>query len=81
MSMATTYPTRNTGRVPNLTSRRIANPARQPGATLAPTRNSAEPFVNVGSLKSGEFTLPVHIESIANCTAAVTPATVVVRIR
>jgi uncharacterized membrane protein len=48
MSMATTYPTRNTGRVPNLTSRRIANPARQPGGTLAPTRNSAEPFVNVG---------------------------------
>jgi YbbR domain-containing protein len=39
------------------------------------------PFVDVSALKPGDFTRPVHIESIANCTAAITPATVVVRIR
>jgi YbbR domain-containing protein len=55
---------------------------RCPGTAMSRLPQSAwEPFVNVSALKSGDFTLPVHIESIANCTAAVTPATVAVRIR
>jgi YbbR domain-containing protein len=55
---------------------------RCPGTTLAKLSPSVwVPFVVVSSLKPGDYTLPVHIESIANCTAAITPATVAVRIR
>ena len=55
---------------------------RCPAEALARLPQSAwVPFVDVTALKSGNFTLPVHIESLPNCTAAVTPATVAVRIR
>jgi YbbR domain-containing protein len=55
---------------------------RCPGTALSKLPQSAwVPFVNVSAVKPGDFTLPVHIESIANCTAAITPATVAVRVR
>jgi YbbR domain-containing protein len=55
---------------------------RCPSAAMSQLPQSAwAPFVNVSGLKIGDFTLPVHLDSIANCTASVTPATVAVRIR
>jgi YbbR domain-containing protein len=55
---------------------------RCPSAALARLPASAWiPYVDVTALKTGNFTLPVHIENLPNCTAAVTPATVAVRIR
>jgi YbbR domain-containing protein len=55
---------------------------RCPAEALARLPQSAwVPFVDVSALKVGDYTLPVHIESLPNCTAAVTPAMVAVRIR
>ena len=55
---------------------------RCPAVALARLPQSAwVPFVDVSTLKIGDFTLPVHIDNLPNCTAAVTPAMVAVRIR
>jgi YbbR domain-containing protein len=68
--------------------RAVASPAavavavRCPAEALARLPQSAwVPFVDVTALKIGDFTLPVHIQNLPNCTAAVTPAMVAVRIR
>jgi YbbR domain-containing protein len=39
------------------------------------------PFVDVSGLTFGDYTLPVHIENLPNCTATVVPAMAAVRIR
>ncbi|HYN09335.1 MAG TPA: CdaR family protein [Vicinamibacterales bacterium] len=60
----------------------VAVSVRCPAAALSRLPQSAwVPFVDVRTLKIGDFTLPVHLDSIADCTASVTPATVAVRIR
>lgn len=70
------------GRRANAVPETVIVSIRCPGTAMSRLPQSAwEPFVDVSALKPGDFTLPVHIESIANCTAAVTPATVAVRIR
>jgi hypothetical protein len=48
--------------------------SRLPAAALVP-------FVDLGGLGPGDYTRPVHVDPVANCTAAITPATVAVRIR
>ena len=55
---------------------------RCPAVELARLPPSAwEPFVDVTGYTFGDYTLPVNIENLPNCTATVVPAMAAVRIR
>jgi YbbR domain-containing protein len=55
---------------------------RCPAVELARLPPSAwEPYIDVNGLTFGDYTLPVQLENLPNCTATVIPATAVVRIR
>jgi YbbR domain-containing protein len=55
---------------------------RCPAPALARLPPSAwMPFVDISGLTFGNYTLPVNLESLPNCTATVIPPTAVVRIR
>jgi YbbR domain-containing protein len=70
------------GRRPVATPETVAVSVRCPAAAMSRLPPSAwVPVVDVSALKIGDYTLPVHLDSIADCTASVSPAMVAVRIR
>ncbi|HEX7778794.1 MAG TPA: CdaR family protein, partial [Vicinamibacterales bacterium] len=70
------------GRQPVAEPDKVTVTVRCPAVVLSRLPPSAwEPYVNISGLTFGDYTLPVNVESIPNCTATVIPSTAAVRIR